>query len=97
MELGLAGRVAIVTGASKGIGLAVTEALVDEGVAVVAGARRPSPELTRLVRTGRVDFVAADLATADGPAHLIDAAAGRFCSSRVWRTTRCPTSSRARP
>ena len=77
MELGLAGRVAIVTGASKGIGLAVTEVLVDEGVAVVAGARRSSPELTRLARTGRVDFVATDLATADGPAHLIDAAAGR--------------------
>jgi NAD(P)-dependent dehydrogenase (short-subunit alcohol dehydrogenase family) len=77
VELGLAGRVAIVTGASKGIGLAVTEALVGERVAVVAGARRPSPELTRLARTGQVDFVAADLATADGPAHLIDAAAGR--------------------
>jgi len=54
VELGLAGRVAIVTGASKGIGLAVTEVLVDEGVAVVAGARRSSPELTRLARTGRV-------------------------------------------
>ena len=77
MDLGLAGQVAIVTGASKGIGLAVTQALVDERVAVVAGARHASPELMRLARTGRVDFVAADLATPDGPAHLIDAAAGR--------------------
>jgi NAD(P)-dependent dehydrogenase (short-subunit alcohol dehydrogenase family) len=77
VDLGLAGQVAIVTGASKGIGLAVTQALVDERVAVVAGARHASPELMRLARTGRVDFVAADLATPDGPAHLIDAAAGR--------------------
>ena len=77
MDLGLAGQVAIVTGASKGIGLAVTQALVDERVAVVAGARHASPELMRLARTGRVDFVAADFATPDGPAHLIDAAAGR--------------------
>ena len=52
MDLGLAGQVAIVTGASKGIGLAVTEALVDEGVTVVAGARRATPELMRLARTG---------------------------------------------
>ena len=32
MDLRLAGKTAIVTGASKGIGLAVTRALVDEGV-----------------------------------------------------------------
>jgi NAD(P)-dependent dehydrogenase (short-subunit alcohol dehydrogenase family) len=29
MDLGLAGKVAVVTGASKGIGLAITRALVD--------------------------------------------------------------------
>ena len=32
MKLGLEGKVAVVTGASKGIGLAVTRALVDESV-----------------------------------------------------------------
>ena len=37
MDLGLAGKRAVVTGASKGIGLAVTRALVDESVTVVAG------------------------------------------------------------
>ncbi len=78
MDLGLAGKVAIVTGASKGIGLAVTRVLLDEGVAVViAGARTSSPELTELARSGGVEFVAADLGQPDGPAHLIDAAAGR--------------------
>ena len=36
----LAGRVAVITGASSGIGLACAEALAREGVAVVLGARR---------------------------------------------------------
>ena len=39
MDLNLQDKIAVVTGASKGIGLAVTRALVDEGVTVVAGAR----------------------------------------------------------
>jgi 3-oxoacyl-ACP reductase-like protein len=39
MDLELRDEVAVVTGASKGIGLAVTRALVAEGARVVAGAR----------------------------------------------------------
>jgi NAD(P)-dependent dehydrogenase (short-subunit alcohol dehydrogenase family) len=39
MELGLAGRRAVVTGGSKGIGLAVAEELVGEGAAVAICAR----------------------------------------------------------
>ncbi len=40
MDLGLEGKIAVVTAASKGIGLAVTRMLVEEGAKlVVAGAR----------------------------------------------------------
>src|SRR5271156_6298940 len=39
MDLELTDKIAVVTGASKGIGLAVTRALVAEGARVVAGAR----------------------------------------------------------
>ncbi|MDL9979669.1 SDR family NAD(P)-dependent oxidoreductase [Microbacterium sp. ASV49] len=36
MDLGLAGSVAIVTGAGRGIGLAVTRVLIEEGCRVLA-------------------------------------------------------------
>jgi NAD(P)-dependent dehydrogenase (short-subunit alcohol dehydrogenase family) len=52
MDLGLDGRIAIVTGASRGIGLAVTRGLVAEGARVTAGARKSTPELDQLAGTG---------------------------------------------
>ena len=74
MQLGLEGKVAIVTGASRGIGLAVTQALASEGAHVVAGARTSSAELDALVGSGAVESVAVDLATPSGPADLAAAA-----------------------
>ena len=43
MELNLTDKVAVVTGASKGIGLAVTRALVAEGVYAWSPEHAPSP------------------------------------------------------
>src|SRR5438067_13680429 len=67
MDLELAGKIAVVTGANKGIGLAVKEALVDEGAFVVAGSRSTD----NLDGLDRVTAVPGDLASSDGPAQLV--------------------------
>ena len=71
MDLGLRNKVAVVTGASKGIGLAVTKALVAEGARVIAGARDVGSELRALADGGTVDAVSIDLATPEGPQALV--------------------------
>jgi NAD(P)-dependent dehydrogenase (short-subunit alcohol dehydrogenase family) len=70
MDLKLADKVVVVTGASKGIGLAVTRAFVEEGAHVVAGARTTQS----LEGLARVTPVALDLVAPDGPARLIQRA-----------------------
>lgn len=76
MELSLEGRTAIVTGASRGIGLACTRALAAAGASVVAGARAGSDELTELTKSAPVRAVVVDLAQPDGPASLAAAVDG---------------------
>lgn len=71
MDMGLTDKLAVVTGASKGIGLATVRALVGEGATVVAGSRSSSPELEELAG---VHSVKVDLSTPDGPERLVDAA-----------------------
>src|SRR5215475_13550290 len=73
MDLGLTDKVAIVTGSSKGLGLASARALVAEGCRVTICARgeaklHESAADLRAIASApdRVAAVAADLATAEG-------------------------------
>jgi NAD(P)-dependent dehydrogenase (short-subunit alcohol dehydrogenase family) len=70
MELELTDKIAVVTGAGRGIGLAATRALADEGAYVVAGSRTTAS----LDGLARVTPVAIDLAAPQGPAQLIQRA-----------------------
>ncbi|MDP1732058.1 MAG: SDR family oxidoreductase [Devosia sp.] len=78
MDLGLRGRIAVITGASVGIGLAVAEGLAAEGAHIVMAARggeRLSAEATRVANTFGVRTlpVSCDVATAGGARELIEA------------------------
>ncbi|WP_040805102.1 oxidoreductase [Nocardia concava] len=70
MDLGLNGKTALVTGASRGIGLAVAEALADEGVRVVGVARTITPELEKVAAA----TVSADLSTTEGAVAAVTSA-----------------------
>ncbi len=70
MDLQLSGKTAVVTGGSKGTGLAVVRTLIDEGMTVVAASRRQTKELADTTAT----HVAVDLTTAEGASTLIERA-----------------------
>ncbi|MFD6313355.1 SDR family NAD(P)-dependent oxidoreductase [Streptomyces nigra] len=77
MSSELNGRTAVVTGASKGIGLAIVEALVQAGAHVVAGSRTTSERLKTLAEEGSVTWVPVDLAEPEAAWELVAAAGGR--------------------
>lgn len=81
MDLGLKGRKAIVTAASRGLGLACARSLAREGVSLVINARS-AEALERAAEGLRSDYgvevaaVAADFNTREGRAAILQAAGG---------------------
>ena len=85
MDLGLAGKVAIVTGGSRGLGLAAAHALIAEGANVVVCARgeealrQAAASLQKSAASGaRVAMAVADVSTEAGAKTVVDAAVREF-------------------
>lgn len=74
MDLALSGKTAVVTGASRGIGLATVRALVAEGVTVAGAARTATPGLKE---TGAIP-IQVDLSSDAGARELADRAAAEL-------------------
>jgi NAD(P)-dependent dehydrogenase (short-subunit alcohol dehydrogenase family) len=72
MNLGLAGKTAVVSGSTAGIGLAIAAALAEEGAKVVVNGRTEARvtaalgEIRRRVKNAELVGIAADLGTANG-------------------------------
>jgi 3-oxoacyl-[acyl-carrier protein] reductase len=74
MDLGISGRACVVTGASRGIGLAAARALADEGAHVLIVARSaPSGELPP-----GADWLEADVTSAGAAERIVEECTRRF-------------------
>src|SRR5690606_4047158 len=82
MDLGLAGKVALLAASSKGLGFAAAEALVAEGARVVVNGRQQAvvdAAVEKLRQAGaEAAGVVADVTEADAAARLVGAAVERF-------------------
>ncbi|MGW5329728.1 SDR family NAD(P)-dependent oxidoreductase [Streptomyces sp. NPDC004014] len=78
MNTSLQGRTAVVTGASKGIGLAIVTALAQAGATVVAGSRTSTAQLDALVKEGMVTWVPVDLSKPQDAERLVHETKGRI-------------------
>ena len=81
MDLKLAGKVAVVTGSSRGIGRAIAMRLIEEGADVVLCARGGEAlqeAVAEAAGPGRAHGVVADVATPEGAAAVVSAAGEQF-------------------
>lgn len=81
MDLGLADRVYVLTGASRGLGLATAQCLADEGARVILSSRdeaRATEAPARIGGPDRAIGVAADLADPGAAGRLVALARERF-------------------
>ncbi len=80
MDLGLAGRVVVVTGGTRGLGFATARVLVEEGAAVVVSGRDAAGVAVAVDRLGpeRAEGVVADNTDAATADRLVSAARRRF-------------------
>jgi 3-oxoacyl-[acyl-carrier protein] reductase len=85
MDLGLRDKVAVVTGSSRGLGLAIARALASEGCLICLCGRTESTLeqarrdiAIRAVGDERVIAIAADVSTSDGVKSVIDGAVAAF-------------------
>jgi 3-oxoacyl-[acyl-carrier protein] reductase len=81
VDLGLAGKIAVVTGSSRGIGRGIATRLVAEGADVVfcaRGADALEEAVAAATGPGRAHGVVADVTTTEGAAAVVEAAVDRF-------------------
>lgn len=78
MNITLNGKVAVVTGASRGIGLATVKAMADSGAKVIAAARQITDELRGLAATHEVFPIIANSATKEGAEQVVKETVDRF-------------------
>ena len=69
----LDGQVALVTGATRGIGLGIARALADAGAHVILSSKTPKPDIVASFKDAghEVDYIQADMQDPEAPARLV--------------------------